>query len=315
MPELMFKDMLSLKHITLPDNLTSIGKQAFMGCTNLSEITVPDNVTSIGDNAFSSCTGLTKIDLPDNMISIGVSAFYRCFGITDIDLPVGVTSINHTSFAYCKALKAVVIPGSVTSIGVSAFYGCTALASIVIPASVTSIASDALLACPNLTIYCYENSAAHNYAKSKSIKYKLINISADPIGPGCAIDYQKMFISGLPAGITNMDGYLNLAAGCTVSYTPNANGFGTDTLVEVIRNGATVENFKIVITGDINGNGNITALDALMVLQSSAGLETLDGAQQFAANVNSDASRNSLDALLILKYASGKITSFNFNGK
>ena len=39
-------------------------------------VTIPVNVTSIGSNAFFGCTGITNITLPDSVTSIGSSAFY-----------------------------------------------------------------------------------------------------------------------------------------------------------------------------------------------------------------------------------------------
>lgn len=51
----------SIKHIDIPDHITSIGDYAFANCDSLMDITIPDNVTSIGYWTFNGCTGLNYI--------------------------------------------------------------------------------------------------------------------------------------------------------------------------------------------------------------------------------------------------------------
>ena len=47
--------------VIIPDSVTSIGYEAFEGCTGLTSVTIPYSVTSIGSYAFSDCTGLKKV--------------------------------------------------------------------------------------------------------------------------------------------------------------------------------------------------------------------------------------------------------------
>ena len=110
--------------------VTSIGHNAFTGCTELTSVTIPDSVTSIGNDAFSWCSDLTSVVIPDSVTSIGNGAFSSCYSLTSITIPDSVTSIGNYAFSYCTDLTSVTIPGSVTSIGDSAFRDCTKLTNV-----------------------------------------------------------------------------------------------------------------------------------------------------------------------------------------
>jgi hypothetical protein len=68
----------------IPDSVTSIGDQAFMGCESLTSITIPDSVNSISYGMFSSCTNLISVTIPDSVTSIGGYAFSDCTSLTDV---------------------------------------------------------------------------------------------------------------------------------------------------------------------------------------------------------------------------------------
>ena len=75
---------------------------SFKNMTSLTSLTITPFVTSIGDNAFSGCSGLTSLWLPDGYLkSIGSSAFSGCSGLTSLTIPNNVTSIGEGAFSYC----------------------------------------------------------------------------------------------------------------------------------------------------------------------------------------------------------------------
>ena len=141
----------SLKSVVFSDGVERINTGVFRNCVNLTKVEFSESISYIGGFAFYGCTGLTNIAIPDSVTSIGGSAFYGCTGLTNIVISNSVTSIGSSAFSDCTGLTNIVIPDSVTSIGSSAFSDCTGLTNIVIPDSVTSIGSSAFSGCTGLT--------------------------------------------------------------------------------------------------------------------------------------------------------------------
>ena len=67
--------VVGCQNTVIPSSVTSIGGDAFYGCTGLTSITIPEGVTSIGEWAFRDCSGLTSVTIPSSITSIGYQAF------------------------------------------------------------------------------------------------------------------------------------------------------------------------------------------------------------------------------------------------
>ena len=162
----MFSIGDTLTSVTIPNSITSIGKEVFKDCSRLTSITIGNSVTSIGERAFyntgwynNQADGILYLDnyclgykgtKPTGSLSINANtrviadnAFNRCPGITNVNLPNSITNIGNYAFNACKGITTATIGNSLTKIGEYAFNGCSGLTSISIPQSVTSIGKDA----------------------------------------------------------------------------------------------------------------------------------------------------------------------------
>jgi hypothetical protein len=102
--------------------VTSVGIDAFSGCTNLTGITFGQYVTVISDRAFYQCgSSLTKLTLPNSLITIGNEAFYQCSGLTGtLEVPNSVSTIGDRAFSMCNFTR-VYLGEELHSIGDGAF--------------------------------------------------------------------------------------------------------------------------------------------------------------------------------------------------
>ena len=73
----------------IPEGTTTIGEDAFEGCTSLQSITIPDGVTEIGESAFWCCSSLESITIPEGVTEIGRNAFLGCSSLQSIVVAKG----------------------------------------------------------------------------------------------------------------------------------------------------------------------------------------------------------------------------------
>lgn len=195
----------NLEEVILPESVTEIGSSAFNSCYKLSKAYVPASVTNIPYRAFYDCQSLDILEWNPAEKIIGEDAFYGCplrgfdftdtHGISDRAFygssieaakigkgdyePEEKQYIGAQSFMCCSELQTVSLGGNVNEIGSQAFADCENLETVVIADSVEKIADDAFDGSEKVTIFCWEDSYAENYAKKQKIKVTTLVI--DPI--------------------------------------------------------------------------------------------------------------------------------------
>ena len=167
-----------ITEITIPNSVKEIGLWAFSGCTSLSNINL-GNVERICDQSFKNCTSLTSIKLPKTLNKGASGApFSGCENLKNIELEEGMTVVPDYVCA-STPITEITIPNSVKKIGMWTFKNCTFLKKITILDNVTDMggynSSNTDLVFENhndsLTVYCYKDSMAANYAIKYNIKY------------------------------------------------------------------------------------------------------------------------------------------------
>ena len=120
--------------ISLPEGMTTIGKNAFCSCNNasLTTIIIPSTVTSIGQASFNGCTKLTNMSFPEGLLTIPQDAFGACYALASVSFPSTLNTIGLNAFGGCRSLTSIEIPEAVDVISSKAFRGCTGLTDVTI---------------------------------------------------------------------------------------------------------------------------------------------------------------------------------------
>ncbi len=171
---------------TVPGTVTTLGDNAFFGCSNLTGITLDSNLANIQSSAFANCGGLTTFTIPGAVTNIGSSAFFGCSNLLSISvatnnsafasqggvlfdhnratlllyppatnatsytIPNAVITVAENAFGYSVNLTNVTIPGEVLDIEDGAFEYCPNLEAVTVPDSVTNLGNMAFYNCTGL---------------------------------------------------------------------------------------------------------------------------------------------------------------------
>ena len=214
----------SLKAISLPGDLKSVGESAFDGCSSLETLNLPSGITSIDNDTFFGCSSLEALNLPSGITSIGDYAFYGCSSLRSLPLPSGLISIGDGAFRGCYSLTSLEFPSSLTTLGDAVLGGCFGLTNLTLHSGLTEVKSNYLfyeMSNNNLKEVRYIiDSDLETYLQSNHPIFYQIN---------CGIKYylndQEITTLEIPSGITsigdgvffNSNGLTNLTLSSRVS--------------------------------------------------------------------------------------------------
>ena len=134
------------------NKVTTIGANAFKGCSALRSITLDCAVdankkyllTTIGTNAFQSCTSLRHLHIPD---TVRIIPDYMCDGCTNLEFAVIGYGWDRTGDTYNTSFNSVN-----NKIGSYAFNSCTNLSYFVVPETMAEIGNNAFANCSSLAL-------------------------------------------------------------------------------------------------------------------------------------------------------------------
>ena len=196
-----YQDYSDNKHYTSDDEL---GVGFFLKCKSLKAITLPGNLKSVGDYAFSNCSSLETLNLPSGITTIGNNALYYCSSLTNLTLPSGLISIGDRAFENCYSLTSLEFPSSLTTLGELVFAGCYELSNLTLHSNLTDVKSNYLF------------GGASNYNNLKDVRYIIDSDletylqSNHPVfyEINCGIKYylndQEITTLEIPSGITSI---------------------------------------------------------------------------------------------------------------
>lgn len=163
----------SLRSITIPESVTSIGPYAFLYCKNLliqTEASLPETLGAHWATGAAVCTNAVKLGVTDDGLEYWITDdqtahVWKYHGNdTIVVIPetiegATVVEIATSAFFTVRSSNSITyaeIPDSVITIGAYAFQGCVDLEKIVIPKNVKYIGESAFRECTNVSeIYFY----------------------------------------------------------------------------------------------------------------------------------------------------------------
>ncbi len=324
----VFKDCDNIKKVILPASVTKIENYSFSSCSSLSEINA-SAVTSIGYDAFRGCTDLSDKSQFGNVEYIASGAF---------DGTAIYTSANGTAVAIGKAfykteesVVSLAIDEGVKQISPYAFYNTKQFSILALPTSLEKINENAFASVESGNIFVF-SSAAGVYEDLKALpagtvyvpQGKTVNNSNISIGnitgisvvtlPGKTgyFNHEQLDASGIKIALnTTLNGTAQTFDIADIGYSPSYTyDFAASPTVTVSYCGYTATfdvTLKKFIPGDANNSGSVDTNDIVLLRKYVAGLVSSDDINVEACDLDGVAGITTTDLVVLRKILAGLI--------
>lgn len=129
----------SEENVIIPDEFTSIGSRAFVGCESVKTVTIPASVRVIGSQAFSKLQSLERVFFSEGLEIIESQAFFECANLKEANLPQSLQMIDFAAFCKCEKLEKMAFGKNLKMLSPNIIYRCDSIQSLVIPEHIQKI--------------------------------------------------------------------------------------------------------------------------------------------------------------------------------
>ncbi len=102
----VFVDCKTLHTLHLPSSLHDLPDRCFHR-SGLQTIDLPEDLITIGQDAFVNCSELQHVGLPSTLKRIGRGAFFQCEALQELTLPEGLDHLGEYALMYCRSLRQI----------------------------------------------------------------------------------------------------------------------------------------------------------------------------------------------------------------